>query len=80
MKASLIHAATGWNGVGELESDRATIQTSEGDVSLATENLWVDVNIRAGFQMLHSVSCTARGLACLGVLRNAEKFGRSLGF
>ena len=76
----LIHAATRWDGVAELESDRATIQTSEGDVSLATENLWVDVNIRAGFQMLHSVSCTARGLTCLGVLRNAEKFGRSLGF
>ena len=76
----LIHAAMRWDGVAELESDDATVQPSEGDVPLATENLGVDVNIRAGLQMLHSVSRTARGLACLRVLRYGEKFGRSLGF
>ena len=76
----LVHNTTWWDGVAELESDCATVQPCEGDVPLATENLGVNVNIRAGLQMLHSVSRTARGLACLRVLWYGEKFGRSLGF
>ena len=71
MSAHLIHAATRWDGVAELESGNLTIQTIESDVLLVEENFRMNINFDAGLDVCIDIVAAWCG-SC--VVRNGVQF------